>query len=142
MRAKEYLSKAIYLDKDIDSRQRELELMRKNLTSVRTPQMQTDMVQSSRKGHYDDRFNKLIELDEQITAKIDDLVEFKAKITKEIDRVPDKLLMVILRERYINMLEWHEIANHLGQSERHVKRLHGEALQEFQKSNEKIFLCH
>lgn len=102
--------------------------------------MQTDMVQSSRTGHYDDKFTKLFELDEQISAKIDDLVEFKAKITKEIDKVEDKLLMVILRERYINMLEWHEIANQLGQSERHVTRLHGNALEDFEKANKHLFV--
>ena len=140
MRAKEYLSKAYYLDKDIDSRQRELDLMRKNLTSVKTTQMQQDIVQSSNSHHYDERYSKLIELDEDITQKIDELVQFKTKITKEIDRVADKLNMIILRERYINMLEWHEIANLLDQSERHVTRLHGYALEDFEKSNKKLFM--
>lgn len=140
MRAKEYLSRAYYLDKDIDSRQRELDLMRKNLTSVKTTQMQQDIVQSSNSHHYDERYSKLIELDEDITKKIDELVQFKTKITKEIDRVTDKLNMIILRERYINMLEWHEIANLLDQSERHVTRLHGYALEDFEKANKNLFM--
>lgn len=136
---KEYLAQARYLDADINSRQRELDMTRNNLTNLQGQELKHDIVQSSRAGHYDDKFNLLFEIDETITDKIDKLVRLKQDISDRIDKVDDRIYTIILRERYINMLEFHQIANKLNQSERHVTRMHGQALIDFHECNAELF---
>ena len=136
---KEYLAQARYLDADINSRQQELDMTRKNLTSLQAVELKEDVVQSSRSGHYDDKFNLLFEISETITNKIDELVELKQDISKRIDRLDDRVYVIILRDRYINMLEFHHIANRLNQSERHITRMHGQALVDFFEKNRELF---
>ena len=136
---KEYLAQARYLDADINSRQQELDMTRKNLTSLQGQELKQDVVQSSRAGHYDDKFNLLFEIGETITDKIDELVELKREISERIDRVEDRVYVIILRDRYINMLEFHHIANRLNQSERHITRMHGQALVDFFEKNRELF---
>ena len=137
---KEYLLQARYLDADINSRQRELDMTRNNLTSIQGQELKQDVVQSSRAGHYDDKFNLLFEIDGAITDKIDKLVRLKQDISDRIDKVDDRIHVIILRERYINMLEFHQIANKLNQSERHVTRMHGQALIDFYECNKEMFI--
>ena len=137
---KEYLLQARYLDADINSRQRELDMTRNNLTSLQGQELKQDVVQSSRAGHYDDKFNLLFEIDDAITDKIDKLVRLKQDISDRIDKVDDRIHVIILRERYINMLEFHQIANKLNQSERHVTRMHGQALIDFYECNKEMFI--
>ena len=136
---KEYLAQARYLDADINSRQQELDMTRKNLTSLQAVELKEDVVQSSRSGHYDDKFNLLFEISETITNKIDELVELKQDISERIDRLDDRVYVIILRDRYINMLEFHHIANRLNQSERHITRMHGQALVDFFEKNRELF---
>lgn len=139
--AKKYLSQARYLDADINSRQQELDSVRKNLSSIQSPQIKEDVIQESRKGAYDEKFIKLFEIDDDISEKIDELVNLKDDISKRIDNVEDRLSVVILRYRYVNMLEFHEIANKLQQSERHITRLHGDALVKFHDANIDLFMA-
>ena len=136
---KEYLAQARYLDADINSRQQELDMTRKNLTSLQAVELKEDVVQSSRSGHYDDKFNLLFDISETITDKIDELVELKQDISERIDRLDDRVYVIILRDRYINMLEFHHIANRLNQSERHITRMHGQALVDFFEKNRELF---
>ena len=103
---KEYLAQARYLDADINSRQQELDMTRKNLTSLQGQELKQDVVQSSRAGHYDDKFSLLFEISETINNKIDELVELKQDISRRIDKLDDRVHVIILRERYINMLEF------------------------------------
>lgn len=137
---KEYLLQARYLDADINSRQRELDMTRNNLTSLQGQEIKHDVIQNSNAGHYDDKYNKLFEIDDYITEKIDKLVKLKHDISDQIDKVDDRIHVIILRERYINMLEFHQIANRLNQSERHVTRMHGQALIDFYECNKEMFI--
>ena len=136
---KEYLAQARYLDADINSRQQELDMTRKNLMSLQGQELKQDVVQSSRAGHYDDKFNLLFEISDTINSKIDKLVALKQDISMRIDRLDDRVYVIILRERYINMLEFHQIANRLNQSERHITRMHGQALVDFYACNQDLF---
>ena len=114
-------------------------MTRKNLTSLQGQELKQDVVQSSRAGHYDDKFSLLFEISETITNKIDELVELKQDISRRIDKIDDRVYVIILRERYINMLEFHQIANRLNQSERHITRMHGQALVDFYECNRDLF---
>ena len=55
------------------------------------------------------------------------------KILKQINRLKDENERDVLFYRYIKGLKWYEIAEKMIYSERHVVRLHGEALCHFNK---------
>ena len=75
----------------------------------------------------------MVKLDEEITTKIDELIDFKARVTEQIDQLEISDHVVILREKYLNQRTFDYIARKLHTSERHVKRLHGDALQAFEE---------
>lgn len=59
-----------------------------------------------------------------------DALAREAEIENFIDSVPGAKLRQVLRCRYLELMGWQGIADELGYVERHVRRLHGEALQE------------
>lgn len=123
-----YLNQVRYIDQNIGSRQQELENLRTTISSG--SDWKQDIVSSSRqaKGFLE----KLVKLDEEITTKIDELIDFKARVTDQIDQLELSEHVVILREKYLNQRTFDYIARQLHTSERHVKRLHGDALQAFE----------
>lgn len=67
------------------------------------------------------------ELEEIIAETEQAIHDKKRELDKKLRQLDFKYYLV-LRLRYINLLEWHEVAEQLGFSESHVFRLHGEAL--------------
>lgn len=59
------------------------------------------------------------------------LLGLKLKIEQAIDRVPDPLHAMILRYKYLDLKSIEQISELLGYSPRHMQRLHGAALEEF-----------
>ena len=127
--ARRYLNQVRYIDQNIGSRQQELDNLRTTISSG--SDWKQDIVSSSRqaKGFVE----KLVKLDEEITTKIDELIDLKAKVTEQIDQLEISDHIVILREKYLNQRTFDYIARQLHTSERHVKRLHGDALQAFEE---------
>lgn len=56
----------------------------------------------SYKSHVDDTISKIVDLETQIDAEIDSLVELKAEILKNIMRLSDTDSQTVLISRYIN----------------------------------------
>lgn len=76
-----------------------------------------------------DEFQKLLE------EKKQRLYEIKEEIYQVIDKLPEDKYFLILFERYIAMKTWEQIADDNHYSERHVTRLHGEALKRVKLKN-------
>lgn len=134
---KEYLNQALYLDRDIQSRIDELASLKAVLLS--SPKLVEDKVQSSSNNSTDDTYIKIIQLEESINKQIDDLVSLKVEISTKIDSLSSRLHRVILREKYINMKTFDEIANQIPCALRQVHRYHGDALLEFRNL---VTKCH
>ena len=131
MTAKSYLNQIRIIDQDIQSRIEEKQ--RLYATLIGSPSITHDVVQSSKTDAYDERYMKIIEAGEEIDKRIDKLVDKKIEASNKIDELgeSDGISMLILRERYINLKSWEEIAEQMSYSIRHVNRLHGEALNKF-----------
>lgn len=123
-----YLNQVRYIDQNIGSRQQELDNLRTTISSG--SDWKQDVVSSSRQAK--SFVDKLVKLDSEITAKIDELFELKTVVTNQIDQLELSEHVVILREKYLNQRTFDYIARQLHTSERHVKRLHGDALQDFE----------
>lgn len=132
MDARTYLDQVKYIDEEIQSRLEEQERLRASFVS--SPEIKEDSVTSSPKGRYDDRYVKIIEYDDDINNKIDELYALKHRISNMIDEVDNRLYRLILRERYINLSSWEKIAEEFNYSDRQIARLHGEAMKKFRKA--------
>lgn len=124
---KRYLSQVRYSNQDINSRQKELDDLRMNIPSASN--WKSDPVQES---HTNRSFvDKLVKLDDEITRKIDRLIDLKRTISHQIDQLETKEHYIVLRERYLNQRSYEYIADVMYTSDRHVRRIHGEALEAF-----------
>jgi len=81
---------------------------------------------------------KLVDLERDIDAEIDAFVDLTRLIKRIIAQIPDKRHRDILTWRYINRWDWQRIADAMAYDRIWVWRLHGDALQEFQKIFEKM----
>lgn len=132
MNVRTYLNQIRHFEADVQSRIQE----RRNLRSsveLKTTSYNSDKVQEGGAGHFDEKYVKFIEVSELINEKIDDLFDLKLRISNEIDELEKPEHRIILRLRYINLQTFEQVAVKLGYNMRHIHRLHGTALIEFDK---------
>ena len=134
MTAKEYLSQAKYLDMRINSKIQQLSSLNdlaKKCTSALTGMPRNPSGSTSTMA---DTINKIIDLQREINADIDALVDLKRDITDVIKAVPEQEAQTILEKRYLCLLPWEQIAVDMHYSIQHAFRIHDQALEEIDKS--------
>lgn len=133
MKAKEYLEQIARSDAIINNLINDKEIIRDTMCSM-SSNTQKERVQCSRE---DDKLStlyaKLEAKEEEVVEKIDKLVDFKLKVSKEINQLQDRQHIRVLYEKYILMKDWKEIADELDCTLRHAQRVHGNALIAFAK---------
>ena len=72
--------------------------------------------------------SKIVDLETEINAEIDKLVEKRKEIEGIIRAVEDSTLRTLLEYRYINGKKWEEIALMMGYDYRYILKIHGKAL--------------
>ena len=129
---KEYLNQIRYTNQEIQSRVEERNELRQAVM-IKTSSFQTDKVQESGTSNFDDKYMKFIEVSEDINEQVDKIFDLRLRVSNEIDRLEKPEHRIILRMRYINLKTFEEIAVKMNYDIRQVTRLHGNALQEFEK---------
>lgn len=76
---------------------------------------------------------KLDELERKIDALVDEYVDKRSKIISQIDSMEDELIYNVLFARYIEKKTFEKISDEMNYSFRQTTRLHGKAIQEFEK---------
>ena len=130
MTAKEYLRQARTLDIEINCKQEELHQLRLKATGVQAVVI-SERVQSSHENSSNQIIDKILDLQREINAEICKLIELKADIRKEINKVNNAILRTVLTEYYLNVKTWANIAEKYSYTERNIHYLHGCALKEF-----------
>lgn len=130
-RVKKYLNEIRYIDKNINYRQEQLENLKASFLG--SPAYSKHKVQTSRTGRIDDRYVKYLELSDSINEQINELWDLKQKVDSEIERLDDRDEVLVLKYRYILNKQWKEIAALIACSERHVLKIHGNALLSFKE---------
>ena len=129
MTAKEYLSQAFYMNRQIKAKERRLEWLRE---IVPGPSMRFSQEEKSkgdpRSSLVENAALKVVELEEEIASDILELVRVMKEIASTISRVDSMECRTILEMRYLSFMEWDEIISRMGYSRSYVFRLHGEAL--------------
>ena len=128
--AKYLLQKIAFLDAEINSLIREHESVKSTL--LKATDYSNEPVATTKRNTSEDKLIKLADKSSEIDSKVDELVDFKIKMGDHINQLEDERHRVILREHYINGLSFLEISKNLGYTERHLYRIHGDALQKFQ----------
>lgn len=134
MNAKEYLSQAVWLDRMIDSKLEQLEML-KSLAMKVTSSFTKEKISGGNieKSKMESTMVKVIDLEHEINADIDRLVNLKKDIQDTINKMDDINQQLLLELRYLSGKGWDEIAASMGYDPRTVYRIHGKALKEFEK---------
>ena len=128
--AKYLLQKIAFLDAEINSLIREHESVKSTL--LKATDYSNEPVATTKRNTSEDKLIKLADKSSEIDLKINELVDFKITMGNHINQLEDERHRVILREHYINGLSFMKISKNLGYTERHLYRIHGDALQKFQ----------
>ena len=128
--AKYLLQKIAFLDAEINSLIREHESVKSTL--LKATDYSNEPVATTKRNTSEDKMVKLADKSSEIDSKVDELVDFKITMGNHINQLEDERHRVILREHYINGLSFLEISKNLGYTERHLYRIHGDALLKFQ----------
>ena len=132
MTAKEYLSQAKYLDIRINSKIRQVDAL--NDLAANATSALSGMPHDPNHGRSTmaDCVAKIVDLQTEINADIDELVDLKREILETIKSLHNVEFQTILERRYLCFETWEKIAADMGYDPRWLFRLHGKALEEAQ----------
>ena len=135
MNAKQYLQQAYRLNELINSNQRELDQLRALSTSISSPDMLYERVNSGASScdKIGNIVAKIVDLNDTINEELDRFVDLKKDIHNKIMLIPDNTEKLILKYRYIEFDTWESIAVKLGYTFQWVHVLHKRALKNFEK---------
>lgn len=133
MTTKQYLNQVRNIDKRINAKLDEISALRALAQKVTISFC--EKVQCSSSDKFADVVAKIIDIEAQTNKDIDKLVNLRARISREIGNVPNNIYSALLSSRYLEGKSWEAIAEELNYDERQIRRLHGRALNEFQRSN-------
>lgn len=124
-----HLKQIRLIDKEINQMLNELERIRCSLMS--SPQLKQVSVQESKVGLKDDVYIKMIEYNDKINQKVDELIDTKKKVFDIIEQIKDHEQRLILKMRYVDCEKWEDIEQELHVSKNTMHRIHRKALKEF-----------
>ena len=128
--AKEYLSQAYRIDQRINAKLEQLENLRA-LSRKTTVSYGSEPVSHTRNvTSMEDTIVRLIDLENEINADIDRLVDLKREIYDVLRHVQAPELQLLLELRYLCFKNWSEISVALDLDDRYVFKIHGRAVEE------------
>ena len=138
MNAKEYLQQLKKLDIQIAQRRDQLEELRLMILSAADPSR--EHVTGGKKpadAAVVDYISRLEDREKEISEMIAAYLDLKAKIIDEIQSLPNPLHVQILYKRYVEYKKMERIAREMHYGYKYISDLHRNALQNFQKHQEK-----
>jgi len=129
MDAKEYLSRAFFLRRQITTKQKRLEWLREIAPGPSmTFSEEAKGSGNPRSSAVENAAIKVVALEEEIAGDILHLVDVVKEIDSAIKRLDSIECRTILEMRYLSFMDWEEIAGRMGYSLRHTFYLHKNAL--------------
>ena len=131
MTAKEYLSQYKSANREIDRLIEEKARWMDLATRITPAQTQGGRASGSENGKIPLVVEKIIEAEEKINARVDELVDLRREIEARLAMMSEDKQREVLHRRYILGQKWEEIALNMNYSYMQVCRIHGAALQAF-----------
>ena len=125
----EFLSQGYHLDLRINNKLEQLESLN-SLAAKATTAFRNEPVSGTRDVHRREAIIcKIVDLQNEINADIDRLVDIKRELRKTIESVPDVDLRTVLELRYLNFRKWEQIAVSMHYALRTVHYIHDKAIE-------------
>ena len=133
MNAKDFLSQAWHVEQQVQSKMEQIEALR-SLACRMTAGFGNEPVSHTRNvTSMQDTIARILEAEEELNRRIDELVDRKMEVMRVIDQVKNVSLRLILEKRYLIFLSWERIAVDMEYSRRWTLTRHEEALQAVQE---------
>ena len=133
MTTKEYLGQISRLNRMINNKLTEIAQLKDMVASISAPQSGERVQTTPNFDKIGTTYCKIEEMEEKLYKLIDEFVDKKNLIISQIDKIENETYYEILFARYIEKKTFEKIADEMTYSWRQVIRLHGRALQEFEK---------
>jgi DNA-directed RNA polymerase specialized sigma subunit len=131
--AKQYLDQLRVIDTKINQKMEELADLITAATSTGAIDYSKDRVQTSPQNAQENRICKYVDLDAEINREIDEFVDIKHRVTKEIQELNVDYYIKILFKVYVQYKTVKDAANEIGLSYQYVRDLHKKALKAFEE---------
>ena len=131
--AKQYLDQLRVIDTKINQKMEELADLMTAATSTGAIDYSKDRVQTSPQNAQETRICKYVDLDAEINREIDEFVDIKHRVTKEIQELNVDYYIKILFKVYVQYKTVKDAANEIGLSYQYVRDLHKKALKAFEE---------
>lgn len=133
MKTKDYLSQVSRLNKMINNKLSEIHQLRELSVSISAIGNDEKVQTSPNFDKIGTAIAKIDELENNLDKMIDEYLVKKERIIAQIDTMEEESVYQILFSRYIEKKTFEKIATEMEYSWRQIVRLHGKALQQFEK---------
>lgn len=133
MKTKDYLSQISRLNKMINNKLSEISQLRELSISISAINNDERVQTSPNFDKIGSSIAKIYEMESNLDKMIDDYLLKKERIIAQIETMEDENTYNILFSRYIEGKKFEKIATEMEYSWRQIIRLHGKALQQFEK---------
>lgn len=133
MKTKDYLSQVSRLNKMINNKLSEISQLRELSVSISAIGNDEKVQTSPNFDKIGTAIAKIDELENNLDKMIDEYLVKKERIIAQIDTMEEESVYQILFSRYIEKKTFEKIATEMEYSWRQIVRLHGKALQQFEK---------
>ena len=133
MKTKDYLSQVSRLNKMINNKLSEISQLRELSVSISAVGNDEKVQTSPNFDKIGTAIAKIDELENNLDKMIDEYLVKREKIIAQIDTMEEERVYQILFSRYIEKKTFEKIATEMEYSWRQIVRLHGKALQQFEK---------
>ena len=140
MDTKQYLQQISRLDRMINNKLSEISQLRELAMSVSAVKNEERVQTTPNFDKIGTTYCKIEEMEEKLDKLIDEFVDKKNLIISQIDKIENETYYEILFARYIEKKTFEKIADEMTYSWRQVIRLHGRALQEFERVYGNMYL--
>lgn len=133
MKTKDYLSQVSRLNKMINNKLSEISQLRELSVSISSIGNDEKVQTSPNFDKIGTAIAKIDELENNLDKMIDEYLVKRERIIAQIDTMEEESVYQILFSRYIEKKTFEKIATEMEYSWRQIVRLHGKALQQFEK---------
>lgn len=132
MNVKQYLKQAYRLNDLINSDLKELSNLRSLSTSISAGVSQERVQSTKSNDKICNIVAKIVDLDNQLSAEIDQFVDLKKDIRGKITAIESPDERLVLQDRYLNFMTWERIAEAMSFTTQWVYEIHKRALNSFE----------
>ena len=130
MNAKEYLSQAYRIDQRINSKLEQVMSLRALLGKATGTLTGAPKAATPNPHSMEDTICKMVDMENEINADIDMLVDLKTEIMKCIKQIGNPEYQTLLELRYLCFKNWEDISTEMDYSLRRLYELHNLALEQ------------